>query len=210
MTDDKLLIDFSADTYWHFVKNDIKMDQIRACIITHSHEDHLYAEDFCNRRQGFAYLDDASTPYMTVYGTEKPCRMVEKATSGCAADRIHVQVLERFKTANIDGYDVTPMDADHDPHADSVIYIIERGGKAMLRRLSKHPKCVAIGEIGLDYYYEEPERDAQLIAFEGQLNLAKSLNKPVIIHSRDAAKDTIDLLKKTDIGQCGGIMHCFS
>ena len=80
----------------------------------------------------------------------------------------------------------------------------------MLRRLSKHPKCVAIGEIGLDYYYEEPERDAQLIAFEGQLNLAKSLNKPVIIHSRDAAKDTIDLLKKTDIGQCGGIMHCFS
>ncbi|MBP5631857.1 MAG: hypothetical protein J6Y21_03750 [Clostridia bacterium] len=130
--DDKLLIDFSADTYWHFIKNDIKMDQIRACIITHSHEDHLYAEDFCNRRQGFAYLDDASAPYMTVYGTEKPCRMVEKATSGCAADRIHVQVLERFKTANIEGYDVTPMDADHDPHADSVIYIIERGGKAML------------------------------------------------------------------------------
>jgi len=84
------------------------------------------------------------------------------------------------------------------------------GSEAMLRRLSKHPKCVAIGEIGLDYYYEEPERDAQLIAFEGQLNLAKSLNKPVIIHSRDAAKDTIDLLKKTDIGQCGGIMHCFS
>ena len=84
------------------------------------------------------------------------------------------------------------------------------GSEAILRRLSKHEKCVAIGEIGLDYYYEEPERDAQLIAFEGQLNLAKSLKKPVIIHSREAAKDTLDLMKKTGIGECGGIMHCFS
>ena len=84
------------------------------------------------------------------------------------------------------------------------------GAAAMLRRLSKHPKCVAIGEIGLDYYYEEPDREAQMIAFEGQLKLAKELNKPVIIHSRDAAKDTLTLMKKTGIEECGGIMHCFS
>ena len=84
------------------------------------------------------------------------------------------------------------------------------GAAAMLRRLSKHPKCVAIGEIGLDYYYEEPDREAQMVAFEGQLNLAKELKKPVIIHSRDAAKDTLTLMKKTGIEECGGIMHCFS
>jgi phosphoribosyl 1,2-cyclic phosphate phosphodiesterase len=108
------------------------MDKIRACIITHAHEDHLYAEDFCNRRAGFAYLDDGSAPYMTVYGTKKPTQMVARTVLYCAADRIHTEELERFKTANIDGYDVTPMDADHDPNADSVIYIIERDGKAML------------------------------------------------------------------------------
>lgn len=84
------------------------------------------------------------------------------------------------------------------------------GAEAQLRRLSKHPKCVAIGEIGLDYYYEEPEREAQKVAFEGQLRLARSLNKPVIIHSRDAAGDTMDLLKESKIEECGGIMHCFS
>ena len=130
--DDRLLIDFSADTYWHFIKNDIKMDEIGACIITHSHEDHLYAEDFCNRRTGFAHLDEGSAEYLTVYGTQRPVQKVTEATSRCAPDRIHTQVLERFKTAKIDGYDVTPMDADHDPYADSVIYIIERDGKAML------------------------------------------------------------------------------
>ncbi|MBP5730332.1 MAG: MBL fold metallo-hydrolase [Clostridia bacterium] len=130
--DDRLLIDFSADTYWHFIKNDLPMDRIRACLITHAHEDHLYPEDFCNRRQYFAYLDGESAEYLTVYGTEKPVQMVRRATEGCAADRIHTQVLERFKTANVEGYEVTAIDADHDPHADSVIYIIARGGKTIL------------------------------------------------------------------------------
>ena len=130
--DDRLLIDFSADTYWHFIKNDIKMDRIKACLITHAHEDHLYAEDFCNRRVGFAYLDENSAEYMTVYATQKPAQQVARAVQACAPDRIHTQVLERFKTANIEGYGVTPMDADHDPGADSVIYIIEHDGKTLL------------------------------------------------------------------------------
>ncbi len=79
-----------------------------------------------------------------------------------------------------------------------------------LTELSKNPKCVAIGEIGLDYYYEDPGREIQKKAFAGQLALAKSLNLPVVIHSRDAAKDTMDLIKESGIAECGGIMHCFS
>lgn len=82
--------------------------------------------------------------------------------------------------------------------------------KAELSALSKNKKCVAIGEIGLDYYYEDPGRDLQKSAFEGQLTLARELKLPVVIHSRDAAKDTLDLIKASGIAEEGGIMHCFS
>lgn len=58
-----------------------------------------------------------------------------------------------------------------------------------------NPKVVAIGEIGLDYYYDEPERAVQLKWFERQLQMAVEVNKPVIIHSREACADTINILK---------------
>ena len=79
-----------------------------------------------------------------------------------------------------------------------------------LIRLSKEEKCVAIGEIGLDYYYEEPGREIQQKVFAAQLDLACKLQMPVVIHSRDAAKDTYDLVKASGIERYGGIMHCFS
>ena len=79
-----------------------------------------------------------------------------------------------------------------------------------LIELSAHPKCVAIGEIGLDYYYEDPNREVQKAAFRGQLALAKELQMPVIIHSRDAALDTLNLIEESGISEQGGIMHCFS
>ena len=130
--DDRLLIDFSADTYWHFVRFDIPMDRISSCIITHAHEDHLYPEDFMNRRTYFAYLDDDSAPVLTVYGSERPARMVGEAVKHSASDRVATRVLKKFETAEIDGYLVTPMDANHDPGAEPVIYIISDGKKTML------------------------------------------------------------------------------
>lgn len=130
--DGRLLIDFPADTYWHFIKNDIKLDELDACLITHSHEDHLYADDFCNRRQYFAYLDEGSAPVLTVYGTKKPVDKVNDAIRGCAEDRVNTVLLERFKTVKIGDYSVTPIDADHDPNADSVIYIISDGSRTIL------------------------------------------------------------------------------
>ena len=70
-----------------------------------------------------------------------------------------------------------------------------------------NPKIVGIGEIGLDYHYEGFERAVQIEVFEKQLLLAEELNLPVVIHSRDATKDTIDLLKKYSLK---GDIHCFS
>lgn len=70
----------------------------------------------------------------------------------------------------------------------------------------KHPKCVAIGEIGLDYHWDIP-RDLQNRVFEEQLKLSKELDVPVVIHDREAHGDTMDLLRKYNPK---GLMHCFS
>lgn len=79
-----------------------------------------------------------------------------------------------------------------------------------LKEVSKHPKTVAIGEIGLDYYWKEPEKDIQKVWFDRQMELAKEVKLPVIIHSRDAAKDTLDMIVASSIRKVGGVIHCFS
>ena len=73
-----------------------------------------------------------------------------------------------------------------------------------------NPKIVAIGEIGLDYHWPEPDRDIQQKWFIRQLELARELRKPVVIHSRDAAEDTIRILEEQKVEEMGGVMHCYS
>lgn len=76
-----------------------------------------------------------------------------------------------------------------------------------IEELLKDPKVVALGEIGLDYYWDEVPRDKQRDVFLKQIQIAKQLNKPIVIHSRDAYEDTYDILKEA---QHYGIMHCYS
>ena len=79
-----------------------------------------------------------------------------------------------------------------------------------LRTAAGHKKTVAIGEIGLDYYWPEPDKEIQKKWFKEQLKLAEDVNLPVVIHSRDAAKDTLDILKTWDSHKTKGVIHCFS
>ena len=79
-----------------------------------------------------------------------------------------------------------------------------------IRTESADKKIVAIGEIGLDYYWDEPDRAIQKKWFVRQLALAKETGLPVIIHSRDAAKDTLDIMVSEHKGTTGGVIHCFS
>lgn len=80
-----------------------------------------------------------------------------------------------------------------------------------LQEKSKLEKIVAIGEIGLDYYWDSIPRDMQKKWFLRQLELAQEVDLPVIIHSREAAKDTIDILQESNqIKQLKGIIHCYS
>ncbi|MBP3262123.1 TatD family hydrolase [Pseudobutyrivibrio sp.] len=81
-----------------------------------------------------------------------------------------------------------------------------------LRQNSSNPKVVAIGEIGLDYYWvkEEEQREKQRLWFNKQMDLAKELNLPVIIHSRDAAEDTLNTIRLYNNSHVKGIVHCYS
>ena len=79
-----------------------------------------------------------------------------------------------------------------------------------LETLATNDKIVAIGEIGLDYYWDEPDRSIQKEWFIKQIELAKKINKPLVVHSRDAAKDTLDIIKETKAYEVGGVIHCFS
>ncbi|MBO5609919.1 MAG: TatD family hydrolase [Eubacterium sp.] len=80
-----------------------------------------------------------------------------------------------------------------------------------LRRLAKESKkVVAIGEIGLDYHYDEPSKEKQFKWFSAQMELAKELGLPIVIHSRDAAQDTYELMKKAHAEEIGGVVHCYS
>ena len=79
--------------------------------------------------------------------------------------------------------------------------------EAELERLLSHEKVAALGEIGLDYHYPEPPRDVQQRIFRRQLELAAKHNKPVVIHSRDASGDTLEILKEY---KPRGVVHCFS
>ncbi len=77
-----------------------------------------------------------------------------------------------------------------------------------LKELAKHPKVVAIGECGLDYYRDWASKENQWRVFEKQLELAKELNFPVVVHSREADGDTVAILKNSGVER--GVIHCFT
>ena len=79
-----------------------------------------------------------------------------------------------------------------------------------LEELSAHPKVVALGEMGLDYYWDKSPKEIQKEVFRNQIRLAKKVNLPIIIHNRDATADIVAILKEEKAETVGGIMHCFS
>lgn len=79
-----------------------------------------------------------------------------------------------------------------------------------IQQLLTTPKVVALGEIGLDYYWMEDPKEVQDRVFRRQIAIAKEMNLPISIHTRDAMEDTYKILKEEDIRDIGGIMHSFS
>jgi TatD DNase family protein len=79
-----------------------------------------------------------------------------------------------------------------------------------LIRLANHPKIVAIGETGLDYYRIKEDREWQRQRFRTHIRAARRCGKPLVIHTRDAAADTLCIMREEEAGEVGGVMHCFT
>jgi TatD DNase family protein len=93
-----------------------------------------------------------------------------------------------------------PHDASrHDPAVHSRLAALARG-----------PEVSAVGEIGLDYHYDHSPRDRQRDAFAALIGLARELGKPIVVHTRSAPQDTLDILESEGARDVGGIIHCFS
>ena len=90
---------------------------------------------------------------------------------------------------------------DKDRHEPDVAELVE---------LSQHPSNVAIGETGLDYFHSEGSLDWQRDRFRRHIRAAREASKPLIIHTRDAREDTINIMQEEMAGEVGGVMHCFT
>ncbi len=79
-----------------------------------------------------------------------------------------------------------------------------------LKKLAEHPKVVGIGEMGLDFYRNLSPKDVQIQAFKEQIKLALEINKPIVVHIRNAWDEGLSILEKTNAKKVGGVLHCFS
>lgn len=79
-----------------------------------------------------------------------------------------------------------------------------------IKELCRREKIVAVGEIGLDYYWNKENHSLQKEWFMRQMDAAREVKKPIIVHSREAAADTLQVMKSSDAGEIGGVIHCFS
>lgn len=131
--------------------------------------------------------------------TNRGIGLVVNPGADMASSRFAVKIAEKYPHIYA-AVGVHPHDADS--MGDRDIYELEK--------LAAHEKVVAIGEIGLDYYYDNSKRDIQRIRFIQQIELAGHVGLPIIVHNRDAHADTLDIIRKNIDNISGGIMHCFS
>ena len=126
-------------------------------------------------------------------------RIIINAGADLESSRAAVTLAERYKSI----YVVVGV---HPEHAAS----FDNNALEAIRELAQHRKVIGIGEIGLDFYWQNnPPRDAQESALKAQLELAEELNKPVVIHDRDAHVEIMNIIAQRN-GKPRGMLHCFS
>lgn len=90
------------------------------------------------------------------------------------------------------------------------LYQEEPLDEALLLHYAQNKNVLAIGETGLDFFYSPDNKEQQIEAFRAQIRVAKKVNKPLIVHTRDARQETLSLLREEGAQQVGGVLHCFT
>lgn len=128
IVDDRILIDFPADTYLHILYGGLDLRRLHTLIVTHSHSDHFYECDFWCRSENIAYGEEMDEP-LHVYAT---AGVIKKAGEYARNKRLAFHEIKPFEPFEAEGYRLIPLRANHDVNADPVIYIIEKDGKRLL------------------------------------------------------------------------------
>ncbi len=130
--DDRLLIDFGPDTYHHVLVGDLDLKSVTHCLITHSHSDHLYPKDLAMRSgvYGHRQTKDGLVIYATVPAYLQIEPIVTKNQD--AEDPTSCQLIRAFQPFTAGAYAVVPLEADHGPTTEPVIYTISKGGRSLL------------------------------------------------------------------------------
>ena len=130
IVDGVLLIDFPADTYYHFLTYGVPLTKIHSCLITHSHMDHLYAKEALMRLSQFSHLDDR-TP-LTFFSDASGCQKLDAENAPYVKeDAIRTRQIPLCTPFEVEGYTVTALRAQHDPKSDPVVYLIEKDGRTL-------------------------------------------------------------------------------
>ena len=154
-------------------------------MITDTHAHVTWKSFDADREQVFERARAAGVARIVLVGTDLPS---SRAVFECARGRAGV-----YPTAGIHPHDATSADA---------------GVRTAIEELCARAECVAVGETGLDWFKQYAPREAQLASFRWQLRLARALDKPVIVHCREAHADVAELLR--EVPGLRGVMHCYS
>ena len=137
LVDGTLLIDFPPDTYEHMLHGGLDLPSIKTLLLTHAHQDHLYALDFKNRKPGFAHAGDWDVRHeapLRIYATAKALACVREIDDERLEENniLKLHEIKAYQPFQVDDFTVTAMTADHDVTAGPVIYAIARAGKTLL------------------------------------------------------------------------------
>ncbi|MFD0715794.1 MBL fold metallo-hydrolase [Paenibacillus sp. GCM10027626] len=126
--DEVLKVDFPPDSCHHAIRDQIDMDKIQDLIITHSHSDHLYAEDLVIRMPGYAQSEEHQ---IQIYGHDMPIRHCIQQLGANALQKFKLQVVRPFERVEMQTANIVPLPADHDKSETCLLYYIERNGKTV-------------------------------------------------------------------------------
>lgn len=131
LVDDTLLIDLPPDTYLHYITHRFAISRVKACLITHSHTDHLYPQDLVNRKPCLSEIEGREP--LVFYADQRAHDMLADfiAKNSMEADAMQNVLIAPYEPFDAAGYTVTAIRATHDPSSSPVVYIIEREGKAL-------------------------------------------------------------------------------